>query len=405
MSSRVSRVAFLTTSFPLRKGSSSGVFVQRLVKNLPSYLDVTVLTPADVSSERPTVEPGYRIHCFRYAPWKWQVLAHQPGGIPVALKHNKGIRWLVPVFLCSMFVECLRLASRVDIIHANWSINGAIAGVVGKLLRKPVVTTLRGEDVTRAKDSLLYRWLLALCLRSNRKLVAVSKAIADQLMKDYPHFQEKIAFLPNGIDSELLERSRSIEGKETDKPFKIVTVGSLIPRKGIDVIINAFLYLADRQNFHLTIIGAGQELESLEALVEHNMLSEQVEFIGSVSPEKVAEYLSVADAFILASYSEGRPNVILESFGVGLPVIASDIDGVRELVEEGKTGFRFEPGNSRELAKQIEMLERDPEVQMRFSRNGREFIRENMLLWTNVGQRYANLYQEAIEHKTDVCAD
>jgi glycosyltransferase involved in cell wall biosynthesis len=110
----------------------------------------------------------------------------------------------------------------------------------------------------------------------------------------------------------------------------------------------------------------------------------------------VVEYLSAADAFVLASYSEGRPNVVLESFAVGLPVIATDIDGVRELVKEGETGLRFQAGNSRELAKQIERLQKKPELQALLSSRGREFIQQNQLLWTNVGQRYADLYKEAI---------
>lgn len=393
------RVALLTTSFPLREGSASGVFVQRLVKNLPSSTAVTVITPSDSSAVNGADKFNYKLNCFRYAPRKWQVLAHQPGGIPVALKRNRMLKWLVPVFLFSMFIACLRVAARSDVIHANWSINGAIAGFVGLVLRKPVVTTVRGEDVTRAKDSKIYRYILAWCLRSNCKLVTVSEAIRDLLIREFPQYSHKIAFLPNGVDSILLKCSALAKNYQAEAVLRVVTVGSLIPRKGVDVIIEAFSYLNNRSDFELSVIGDGPELKRLEDLVRSYGLDKQVRFVGHVFPDHVNEYLCGANLLILASYSEGRPNVVLESFAAGVPVIASDIEGVQELVEDGENGLLFKPGDARELTQYLEELQKRPGLQIQFSNQGREFILKNQLLWTKVGQRYSELYKDSIGRK------
>jgi len=389
------RVALLTTSFPLNVNSVSGVFVQRLVKSLPSSVLATVITPCDTSPSN--IPDSYKVNCFRYAPWKWQLLAHQPGGIPVALRKSMAMRLALPIFLVAMLITCFRVSLRSDIVHANWSVNGAIAGLVGFLLRKPVVTTLRGEDVARAKNSKLYYYLLFWCLRSNSKLVTVSEAIYEHLSRKFPDHRHKIVFLPNGVDSELLNNPIIDNAANEQVTFKLLTVGSLIPRKGIETVIDAFSYLSSPEDFKLSIVGDGYELNKLKEIVKRKSLEGIVEFIGQVPAEQVANYLCDANALVLASYSEGRPNVVLESFAVGVPVIASDIEGVQELVQDENNGMKFPPGNAKELALKIEKLQQSRELQVQFSKNGREFILKNQLLWENVGQKYAQLYSEAVQ--------
>jgi len=396
MSTDTIRVALLTTSFPLRTGSVSGIFIQRLVKSLPTSVSTTVVTPCDTSSANFSTD--YQLHCFRYAPWKWQLLAHQPGGIPVALKRSKAMCWVLPIFLGAMCVACFRVSKKADILHANWSVNGAIAGFIGLLLRKPVVTTLRGEDVVRAEKSKLYRYLLVWCLRSNDRLITVSEAIHNLLAKEFPDYQHKISFLPNGVDSKLINTPIPKTRPDGKIAFKLLSIGSLIPRKGVETIIDALGYLHSPRNFKLVVVGDGLELSNLKGLVKKKGLDNIVEFVGQVPPGQVAEYLRDADAFILASYSEGRPNVVLESFAVGVPVIASDINGVQELVRDNETGMRFPPGNARVLASKIEKLQQSIALQAKLSKQGREFILENHLLWEHTGQSYMKMYRKVIDN-------
>ena len=372
------RVVILTTSFPLGRESVSGVFVKRLVENLPATVRAVVITPAGTVPV--FFSSDYELHCFRYAPWKYQLLAHQPGGIPVALKQLKALRWILPAFLGAMFVACFQAARKSDIIHANWSVNGAIAGLVGFLLRKPVITTLRGEDVTRAQNSKVYRYILAWCIRSNFKLLTVSEAIYSLLLKEFPGCGDKIYFLPNGVDPKLLN-NRVVENKSINIGiFNLLAIGSLITRKGVETIIEALSRLYAPQNYRLSVVGDGPELNNLKELAKQKSLSQFVDFIGQVPPNQIASYFHNADAFILASHSEGRPNVVLESFAAGVPVIASDIDGVRELLKENENGMTFPPGNASELAIKIEELQQDKNLQELFSKRGKEFIIKNNLL-------------------------
>ncbi len=390
------KVTMLTTSFPLSTESISGIFVARLIKNLPKNISTVVVTPGSQGSQLPGGSQGQLItNAFRYAPKKMQVLAHNPGGIPVALKNHKWAYLLLPQFLFAMFVACWRTARHSDVIHANWAICGCIAGLVGKLIGVPLVTTLRGEDVTRAKKRVIDRMILLLCLRLSAKVVAVSHAIANWILIEHPSMSSRVQVIENGVDESFLKVGAH-RLWTAHSPFTLITVGSLIPRKEISSIVEALVLVTATQDIQLNIIGSGPEESELRKMVARLDLLQQVRFLGSVTPESMPNLLSCADMLILASSSEGRPNVILEAMAAGVPVIASAIDGVTELVEDGVTGLLFSLGDSKCLARQIDKLSQDPQMRDKLAKNARKFIVESGLMWSNTGSRYAALYDQLI---------
>ena len=135
------RVAVITTSFPLTERSASGPFVLELVRHLPHDIEPTVITPCGTDRFASTTVNGYRLNCFRYAPRSWQILAHAPGGLPAALR-GKVLAWpLLALFVPALFLASLRAARTADVIHANWSVTGVIAGLAGAGL--PLLVRLR----------------------------------------------------------------------------------------------------------------------------------------------------------------------------------------------------------------------------------------------------------------------
>jgi len=393
------KVAVLTTSYPLSGNSVSGVFIKRLVQNLPPWVETKVITPCSSKESEFNVSSAHQIQCFRYAPRSWQILAHEPGGIPVALKHRKFLILLLPVFIVSMFITCLKISRSYDVIHANWSINGLIAGIAGMITQTPVITTLRGEDIAKAGRSKFYKIILQFCIITNKKTISVSEAINNQLAESFPNHSNKLLFMPNGVDTKFLEVANSYEQARNgiEEKFKILTVGSLIPRKGMKDIITALSNIKEGDfNFRLSIVGAGVEENNLKQLVESLGLQEYVKFLGNIPSQEMPDSFIGEDVFILASYSEGRPNVILESFAAGVPVIASKIDGVTELVEENVTGLLFSPGNSTELAAKIKLLKDNKELRSDLAKRARSLILDNELLWPKIGIRYADIYESVI---------
>jgi glycosyltransferase involved in cell wall biosynthesis len=306
--------------------------------------------------------------------------------------------FFVPIFLLSMFFSCLRLSLHADIMHAHWAISGVIAGMIGFITRKPVVTTLRGTDVARASNSLMARQALRLCSKLNQKVITVSKWM-QATTKEYLHGRsEKMLTIPNGVDQGLLSVGAERRG-EGGARLRFGSIGSLITTKQIDTVIRAFDRMGDRDNVRLLVIGDGPEEQSLKAMVMRLGLSQNITFVGRVAPSKIPEYLAALDALILSSSSEGRPNAVLEAMAAGVPVIASDIAGVRELIRDGTTGLLFPVGDDRELVTQMERLIGDPVLRVRLSEASRDFIIKNRLLWSETGLRYGEIYADLVSHQ------
>lgn len=386
------RILVLSTSFPLQQYPVSGIFVERLVRALSKYYRLTVVTPCADGSSITVSDAPYFLNCFRYAPRSWQRLAHVPGGVATAIHRNFFLLALVPSLILSMFFSCLLNAKEKQIIFANWSICGLVAGVVGRFRGIPVVTTLRGSDVNLVKQSFFKKLFLAVTIALSCRTVTVSAAMARTLVHRYPRFAGRIQMIPNGIDDSLfyLERLPPHFGVK----LRLVFVGNLIPLKGVDTILRALATLPP--DINLKIVGEGDQKKGLEELCVAMSINQRVNFIGALPPESIPAVLQQSDVLVLSSYSEGRPNVVLESLAAGLAVVASRIEGTSELVIDGQTGLLFPPGDTDALRACIEKLYWDPVLCRRLGEDGREWIKEQGLLWQNTAAAYARVFEEVI---------
>jgi len=381
------RVLHVTTSFPLHKDSTSGIFIYRLVEHLSRDAEITILAPAPRISVYVQRQSFY-VHAFRYAPKRLQVLAHEPGGLPVALHRSKWPAVFLPIFFSAMLLWTIRYAFRSDVIHAHWTLNGVIAGIAGLLTRTPVVTTLRGEDVNPSRSSLVHRFLLSLCLQLSKRVVTVSDSMRNNLCKTMPDLAQKIIFVPNGIGHEFYEISFQ---RRISQPT-ILVLGSLIPRKAVDSVIIAFADCKNRTNWKLIIAGTGPEQKKLQSLASEKGVQQHIRFLGQVSPNKVPSLLATTDILVQASYSEGRPNTVLEAMAAGRTVVGSDIDGIHELIESEKTGLLFPPGDIQQLSSCLNRLLADPELREHLGREAHRAMIDKQLTWPTCARSYKKIY-------------
>lgn len=389
------KITMLTTSFPLLPHSSSGIFVARLVDKLAEMAEVTVVTPAYTNISHPLKRGEIAIIPCRYAPARWQQLAQAPGGMPVATQNHPWLWLLLPGLLISLGWHCLRAGRSSDLIHANWAICGCIGGIAGMLAGKPVITTLRGDDVTRAEKYRVDFLLLRLCFIFNRKIICVSEDMLGWLRERFPQYTHKLVMIGNGVDDGFIKAGVNRRNND-DGMVRLITVGSLIARKGINLIIKAWSRIGAPAEAQLVIVGDGPEKKKLKDMAEAQRVVNRIRFAGAVAPEDVVAHLRQADIFILASHSEGRPNVLLEAMAVGLAVIASDIRGVRELIEHEHTGLLFEADEMDQLAECMRRLITDPVLRARLGSAGREWVLDRKLTWKNSADRYVQLYQQVI---------
>lgn len=385
-------VLLLTTSYPLDAGSVSGIFVQRLAAALDRHCALRVLAPADATASPADAVAPFAT-TFRYAPRGLQTLAHGAGGIPAALGARRANLLLVPPFLLAMLVACWRHSRGTQILFANWSICGIAAGLAGRARGIPVVVTLRGEDANRVDKGRLFRTMLGLCARLCDRVVTVSEAMADALRISVPAIADKLVTIPNGVAQDFLEvqPARSDTGA-----LRLLCVASLIPRKSVGTLIRALAALPG--HYTLSIVGEGSEESALRQLADTLGVTRRVRFLPFQPPERLPALLAECDIFVLPSLAEGRPNVVLEAFAAARPVVASDIDGLRELIGADVRGLLFARGNVEGLSDCLLRLG-DPAIRAMLGERARQFIIDEGLTWDRAAERYTQLFQELLTHK------
>ena len=185
------------------------------------------------------------------------------------------------------------------------------------------------------------------------KVVANSRAAANRLIFERVP-SRKIAVVPNGLDC---DRVPPRQPRATLR--KVVVVANLRPEKGHDVLIDAAVDVLRRfPDARFEIVGGGPDLAPLLARAEARRVLHAFTFLGQ--RDDVAARLAAADIFVLPSRSEAFPNAVLEAMAAGLPIVASRVGGLCELIEEGTTGLLVPPGDPQPLADRICRLIADP---------------------------------------------
>ena len=148
--------------------------------------------------------------------------------------------------------------------------------------------------------------------------------------------------------------------------------------------------IVQQRPVQLWIIGDGPERERLQRVIDQENLSDQAELLGE--QDNISELLSSADVFVLTSLAEGIPMTVLEAAAVGLPVIATDVGGLSEIVQEGESGFLVPSGSPQSIATAIRRYLENPPLLLKHGEVGRQFIIEHFCL-DMMTQNYAHLYE------------
>ena len=156
---------------------------------------------------------------------------------------------------------------------------------------------------------------------------------------------------------------------------RLLFVARLAELKGLSVLLEAMAVVAKAHpDVRLTVVGDGPERSRFEKLRKRLNLEQTVDFVGYRSQSEVAQHLADTDVFVLPSYAEGVPVTLMEAMGSGLPVVATQVGGVSELVEHGTNGFIVRPGDADELADRISTLLGDPALRQRMGSAGRSKV-------------------------------
>lgn len=379
------RILFVTTSYPVSRDDPRGNHVRVLARQLAADGDdMTVVAPARAGAPLQDELEGVHVRRFRYWPGGGSLATNVAGIIP-SIKENPFRAAQVPGFVAAMARATRAAATDCDVIHAHWLFPSGTAAVrAGRRLGKPVLVTSHGGDAELARKYKLFARLAGWTVRGATGVTAVSDAIATEL-NEISGGTTHISVVPLGVSEP--EGLASAGGE----PARFLYVGSLIHRKGIDILLDA-LDLSAAESIRLAIVGDGPLHEEVRRRTARHR---GVEVLGALPPRAVAEEMRRSSVLVLPSRSEGRPFAVMEAMAHGLPVIATDIPGTRELVRDEESGLLCKT-EAHELAAAMTRLAEDAALRERLGKGARAYLTAAGLTSEAAAARMRTAYREAM---------
>ncbi|MDQ4121012.1 MAG: glycosyltransferase family 4 protein [Acidobacteriota bacterium] len=291
-------------------------------------------------------------------------------------------------------------AQKPDVIHAacieanfHCLLASRLSGV-GRVLVEEVGNLTNGID--EPSRSWKARKVAHLIWKNADNILAISQAVKRDIVNWENAKESKITVIPYYIDFTRFNFAAAPEKKKSKEEFIIGYVGRLSPEKGQKVLLEALKFvLPEKGNVKVWLIGDGTDKENLKNLVEELGIAEKVKFWGM--RDDIPELLAEMNLLVQSSYYEGLGIAIQEAMASGVPVIASEVGGVPELIEQRKTGVMFPVGNSRILADEIiRMINLDETERRRMIQEAREFV-ESRFSKAIVIKQLSDLYFETFE--------
>ena len=219
-----------------------------------------------------------------------------------------------------------------------------------------------------------------LIIRSACKTIGVSQDTCNFLKK---MGAKEAILIHNGINTNIFKRK---ELSQPDIKVTITFVGRLVYGKGVQNLILAFPELTRKTRARLLIIGDGSYKPALERLAQ-SVDRGNILFLGQKKQREIAELLSITDIFVNPSYSEGLPTSVLEAGVAGLPIVATDVGGTKEIIEDGKSGFLIPPTNTKALKETICQLIKNKHLREELGNNIRQFVIKNFD-WDEIADKW-----------------
>jgi colanic acid/amylovoran biosynthesis glycosyltransferase len=379
------RIAYLTGEY-LRP---THTFIQREVETLRSdglevhTFSVRPTDPEELVSTEQKAEQAQTFNILPIRPFAilkahTSLLLSAPARYWQALKlawrsQSPGIKALI--YQLFYFIEAGVLAQelrsrKIDHLHNHFADSSCTVSMLAAALANIRFSfTLHGPYIFFEP----YRWRLDLKIRQALFVICISHYCRSQAMfLSDPEHWNKLHIIHCGID---LNRYRPVPHPSDQK--RLLYIGRLSAAKGVPILLQAIASLtAQHPEVLLTIIGDGPDRQALETQSAQLGLTHHLKFVGYQSQESVCQYLQACDIFVLPSFAEGLPVVLMEAMATGVPVIATAIAAISELVEDGVNGYLVPPGAVEPLAHKLDQLLSNAQLRQSLGEAGRRKVEQ-----------------------------
>lgn len=347
------KVVSVCHMFPNRINPNIGVFVKERVKFVGKKIELTMIAPVPsfpfmnyiskygglAQLEDKEVIDGLTVFHPRYFM------------IPKYLKYFDGIFYGKSL---ESYIENLFDNGKFDILDFHWVYPDGIGGLqwAHKFAKKTIVT-VRGNEAIYYFDKTIIRKIIQKKLADFDHVIVVSNDLKNKVLQCYGVEQKRVSVIPNGIDRTKFYRMNSSEaikrcGLESDKKY-ILTVSRFSKEKGLEHLLLAFKKMKSTGT-DLIIIGDGPLKSVLITMCATLGIEDRVHFIGPVGHIDLCNWYNAANVFCLPSLWEGCPNVVIEALACGVPVVATNVGGIPDLIPGSDYGTLVPPGDSDALS-------------------------------------------------------
>ena len=306
--------------------------------------------------------------------------------------------------LANRLVQVTR-AHRLDIIHAHYAIPHAAAAYLARQILASAagdtrtiprtITTLHGTDVTILGSDPSYRETVAFCIDQSDAVTAVSASLRDDTRREMP-VKSDIVIIPNFLDCSFHRRAPDPQLRARfcrPEEKLVIHISNLRPVKQVEAVVRVFALIRERVAARLLIVGEGPELGRAEQLIDQLGVSTHVELVGEA--QDVVGLLSVSDLFLLPSLQESFGLSALEAMACGVPVVASNVGGLPEVVTDGITGLLHPPDDVQAMAASAIAILSDPAAHARMAAEGVRLAQERFSA-NRIVPQYEALYERTL---------
>lgn len=343
-------------------------------------------------------EAGHHVDYVAVAPGSSRRQMKHAHGLYLALERGSRAFPNSLLFPLYQYIKTFARLKQYDIIHCD-AHNAALYALHRMIFRSPpkLVATIYTSGIPRFfwQRRSFFEPYNYLAFKLADLVICPSNYSRDNVSQAYSVPLSKTRALHGGVHSSFLAPSPNQQRKGK---FTLLFCGRLNgrrPFKTLDILLKAMPGILRRHRAELNIIGTGSRLDEYSALARTLEIEEEVHFLGHVDHSRLPAHYGNADLFVLPSRMENFPLVLLEAMASGLPVVATAVGGVPELVVNRQTGLLVPPNDPQALAEVINALLDDPEKMRAMGAKGRERVEEHFT-WDRVAERMAEYFREIL---------
>ncbi len=355
-------------------------------------------------ADAPYIHTQRWVRHFAQLGWDAHVISFRPATIPGVTVHY--IDGFESIGKARYVVHARRVRSMIeklepDLLHAlHLTSYGFLAGLSGF---QPSIVSVWGTDVLEAPHlTPLHRWITKHALARAGAITATGKRLAEAT-RPFAPAGKPVHVVPYGIDLEMFRPDTEGKGQWAEGRAGTTVIGAvsrLSPEKGFDYLLRAIAALRERgAKIRLILAGDGPSRAELERLTRELGLRDHVEFAGELAHEDVPAMLARFDIFAMPSTWEGFGVSALEASAMELPVVASNIHGIPDVVLDGETGLLVPSGDVPALADALENLVADPDLRRLMGVAGRAFVQREYR-WQDNARLMEELYAKMVTGNT-----